>query len=153
MSIVSLLKEKGETLCTAESLTGGLIADAVVSVPGASEVFMGGVVSYTDDVKHRLLGVKRKTLLLHTAVSASVAEEMARGAAKRLRTTLAVSATGIAGPGGGTEETPVGCVYLGICHKGKTRSLRLSLSGERDEIRRETVRIALSELEKELFFS
>lgn len=153
MQLITLLKEKGETLATAESLTGGLIADAVVSFPGASEVFMGGIVSYTDDVKHRLLGVKRKTLLLYTAVSASVAEEMARGVAKRLHTTLAVSATGIAGPGGGTEETPVGCVYLGIYHKGKTRTLRLSLSGGRDDIRKETARIAVSELEKELFCS
>ena len=153
MQLVNRLKEAGETLATAESLTGGLIADAIVSFSGASEVFMGGVVSYTDAVKHSLLGVKKRTLSTHTAVSAPVAEEMAKGIAKRLHTTLGVSATGVAGPGGGTEKAPVGCVYLGIYHKGKVRSLRLSLSGSRDEIRKETVRIALSEIEKELFRS
>ena len=150
MCIVSLLKETGETLSVAESLTGGKIADAVVSLPGASEVFFGGIVSYTDDVKHRLLGVKRETLESHTAVSAEVAAEMAAGVAARFGTTLAVSATGVAGPGGGTEETPVGCVYLGLYHKGDVSTVRLSLSGSREKIRLESAALALKLVEKEL---
>lgn len=150
MCIVSLLKEKNETLSVAESLTGGKIADAVVSLPGASEVFFGGIVSYTDDVKQRLLGVSKETLEKHTAVSAEVAAEMAVGVATRFGTTLAVSATGVAGPGGGTEKTPVGCVYLGLYHKGAVSTVRLSLSGSREEIRAKSARAAIELAEKEL---
>lgn len=150
MCIISLLKEKNETLSVAESLTGGKIADAIVSLPGASEVFFGGVISYTDDVKHRLLGVKRETLDRHSAVSAEVAAEMATGVAARFGTTLAVSATGIAGPGGGTEETPVGCVYLGLYHKGDVSTVHLSLSGSREKIRQDSVKNALKLIEAAL---
>ncbi len=150
MDLVALLKKKKETLSTAESLTGGMIAARIVSLPGASEVFFGGIVSYTDKVKHALLGVPEDVLAAHTAVSAPVAEAMARGAAARLGTTMAVSATGVAGPTGGTESTPVGCVYIGLCHNGMSYAVRCQFSGTREEIREKTSNFALSLIEKEL---
>lgn len=150
MELVALLAEKNETLSLAESLTGGMIADAVVSMPGASRVFFGGVVSYTDKAKHDLLSVSSELLLTKGAVSAEVAEEMARGAARVFGTSLAVSATGIAGPDGGTEKTPVGCVYIGLCHRGAVRSFRCDFSGTRREIREKCRDFVLSLVEKEL---
>ena len=115
-NIVELLKEQKKTLATAESLTGGLVADAVVSIAGASEVFLGGIVSYTDGVKASLLGVRAETLSAHTAVSAEVAREMADGVRRLIGSDYAISTTGLAGPAGGSDGKPVGTRF---CGKGK----------------------------------
>ena len=130
-ALVGLLHKHGMTVSCAESCTGGLIAQRITSVAGCSDVFFGGCVTYTNDIKKRLLGVSAETLDTYGAVSEQTAMEMARGARERLGTDIAVSATGIAGPSGGTEKTPVGTVYLGISTKDGESFRRLSLSGMR----------------------
>jgi nicotinamide-nucleotide amidase len=110
--ISQLLWEMNKTLSTAESCTGGRIAEAIISVPGASKYFKGGVISYVDEVKCNLLNVDEAVLLEKTAVCEDVARQMVQGACKTLNTDYAISATGIAGPGGGTKETPVGTIWL-----------------------------------------
>lgn len=109
----SLLDAK-KTIATAESCTGGGIAKALTELPGSSAVFLGGAVTYTDGMKRTLLGVPQELLDAHTAVSAPCAKAMAEGIRERTGASLAVSATGYAGPGGGTEKDPVGTVYIGI---------------------------------------
>lgn len=130
-ALVDALHESGLTLATAESLTGGLIARRITSVAGCSDVFFGGAVTYTNEIKHKLLGVSEKTLAEFGAVSAETAAEMARGARESLGVDIAVSATGIAGPGGGTEKTPVGTVYIGVSTRLGERTKRLELSSMR----------------------
>ena len=141
--LLRLLSEKGLTLAAAESCTGGWFSKSMVDLPGASAVFVGGVVSYTNDVKMRLLGVPHELLLQYTAVSASVAEAMAAGVARVTGADIGISVTGLAGPDGGTEEIPVGRVYIGVFRSGRTEAFPLSLDGDRTEIRREaTCRMA-----------
>ena len=144
-AVIRFLKKNHLTLCTAESCTGGLIAKRLTDVSGASEVFFGGCVTYTNEIKERLLGVSHETLAAHGAVSAETASEMARGARLRLGTDVAVSATGLAGPGGGTPELPVGTVFIGISTKDGEQVRRLSLSPmrSRDYIRKVSVANAL----------
>ena len=113
------LRESGETLATAESCTGGLLASTVTDVPGASDYFDRGVVTYAYDAKRELLGVTREALDEHGAVSEPVARQMARRVRDLAGTTWGVSVTGIAGPGGGTEEKPVGTVFLGVAYAGE----------------------------------
>ena len=110
--ISSLLWEMDKTLGTAESCTGGRIAEAIISVPGASKYFKGGVISYVDEVKQSLLHVDAGVLAEQTAVCEEVARQMVRGACQTLGTNYAISATGIAGPGGGTKDIPVGTIWL-----------------------------------------
>ncbi|MBR7094679.1 MAG: CinA family protein [Clostridia bacterium] len=141
--VILALAEKGKTLALAESCTGGAVASRLVSVPGASRVFLGGIVSYTDAVKHVALGVREETLAKNTAVSAPVAREMAEGARNRLSSDLAVSVTGLAGPGGGTEEIPVGRVFIGLATEEGSDALCLTLKGSRRRIRRKAADMAL----------
>ncbi|MBO5883010.1 MAG: competence/damage-inducible protein A [Clostridia bacterium] len=122
------LKRKGLTLSSAESCTGGLIAKRLTDVAGSSEVFLGGCVTYTNDVKMKLVGVSAETLERYGAVSGETACEMARGVRLALGSDIGVSTTGIAGPGGGTEETPVGTVFVGISTEKGEYVKRLSLS-------------------------
>ena len=135
-ALVALLKQKGLTVSTAESCTGGLIASTIVDVPGASAVFPGGAVTYASSVKTALLGVPEELIRERGVVSSDVAAAMAEGARKRFGTDLAVSVTGVAGPDGGTPETPVGCVYIGVAVKGETVTFREDIPGDREEVRR-----------------
>ena len=133
--VLGRCRELGLTLATAESCTGGLVAARLTSVPGSSDVFRGAVVAYTDDLKLDELGVSSKLLDRHGAVSAEVSEAMAAGARRRLGADVAVSVTGIAGPGGGTPEKPVGLVYLHAEGPDGSRALRLDLPGDRETVR------------------
>lgn len=114
VQIGKLLTAKNLTLALAESCTGGLVAHRVTEVPGSSEYFLGGVVSYANAAKERLLGVRHGTLVGHGAVSSETALEMARGARRALGADIGLSITGIAGPTGGTPDKPVGLVYIGL---------------------------------------
>jgi len=109
-----LMTQKGLTLATAESCTGGLLAGRITDVPGSSAYFLGGVVSYANEAKERLLGVNHATLLKHGAVSEEVACQMARGIREQLGADVAVGITGVAGPSGGTADKPVGLVWIGL---------------------------------------
>jgi nicotinamide-nucleotide amidase len=133
--VLEACRERGLTLVTAESCTGGLVAARLTSVPGSSDVFLGAVVAYADEVKAAELGVSENMLRTHGAVSAEVAAAMATGARARLRADVAVAVTGIAGPGGGTAEKPVGLVYLHAEGPDTSRGRELSLPGDREAIR------------------
>lgn len=122
----------GLTVATAESCTGGLVAHAITSIPGSSAYFVGGVVSYSNAVKHEILGVPEATLAAHGAVSPEVAEAMATGVRERLRVDLAVSVTGIAGPDGGSVAKPVGLVFVGLTDRqGLLATRRFLWGGDR----------------------
>ena len=138
-----LLEKRKLTIATAESLTGGRIAAAITAVPGSSNVFPGGVVSYCDRIKHEVLGVPEELLSEYGAVSASVAEAMARGAARLMGTDLALSATGLAGPDGDGSPNPVGTVFLGLYAQGEVRVERHVFSGVRESVRDQSVAQAL----------
>ena len=148
---MTLLKTKECTITTVESLTGGKLAAAITAVPGSSAVFPGGVVSYCDRIKHQVLGVPRTMLETHGAVSEPVAKAMAEGAAALMGTDLALSATGLAGPDGDGSGNPVGTVYLGLYARGEVRCEKHVFTGDREDIRRQSVEraieMALSELE------
>ena len=142
--LVTVFAKKGWTISTAESCTGGLIAACITEVAGASAVLAGGCVSYSEAVKQNVLGVSGEILRVHSAVSAECAVAMAEGARRLYNTDVAVSATGYAGPGGGTEKDPVGTVYLGLATKEKTVWKRIFLpNATRDEVRREAVKTVL----------
>jgi nicotinamide-nucleotide amidase len=126
---------KRYTIATAESCTGGLIAERITTVPGASDYFVGSIVSYTNEAKAALLGVPPELIESRGAVSGEVAEAMARGVKERTGATIGLSVTGIAGPGGGTEAVPVGTVYIGLADDIMTSNRRLVLPGDRHLIR------------------
>ncbi len=149
-AIVKLLEERKMTVTTAESCTGGLISGRITNVPGASNVYKEGYVTYSNDAKERLLGVKRETLVQYGAVSPQTAEEMARGAAKAAGADAALSVTGIAGPGGGTADKPVGLVYAGCYVKGHVRVEEFYFTGNREKNRESAVARALTLLREEL---
>lgn len=147
-ALVNKLKEKNLTLSCAESCTGGLIAKSITDISGCSSVFYGGVVSYDNIVKMRVLGVKEETLREHGAVSYQTAEEMALGVKRACSTDIGISTTGIAGPGGAVPGKPVGTVYIGIAIKDTVVSERLDLGSEnsRDTIRQNAVSELLTRL-------
>ena len=132
------------TLSLAESCTGGAVAADIVNVPGASDVFMCGYVTYTNRAKRKCLGVKKSTLKKEGAVSAKCAGQMAKGGAKAAKTDVCLSVTGLAGPGGGTEETPVGTVFMGCYCAGKTTVREFHFEGDRKSIRDQAVEQALT---------
>ena len=134
---------RGKTLVTAESCTGGGIGAALTAVPGSSDVYKGGIISYTNWVKHNLLGVDQKLLDTLGAVSAPVAEAMAEGARKVLRADIAVSVTGLAGPGGDEFGNPVGLVFIGYSDCRKTLSRCFLFPGDREAVRQNACREAL----------
>ncbi|MBR5125142.1 MAG: CinA family protein [Oscillospiraceae bacterium] len=133
----------GKTLVTAESLTGGGIGAALTAVPGSSAVYKGGIISYTNWVKETVLGVSRETLETHGAVSLQTAEEMAVGVRKLLHSDVAVSVTGLAGPGGDEYGNPVGTVCIGFCNGWESFAVRCHFEGDREAVRRQTIRAAL----------
>ena len=131
------------TVSTVESCTGGLVAGRIINVPGVSEVFKMGHITYSNKAKRKIIGVKRSTLDKYGAVSAPVAREMAKGGCSMAKTDVSVSVTGVAGPGGGTENKPVGLVYIGCCVKGKTTAKEFHFTGNRAMIRESAVAAAL----------
>jgi len=141
--VLDLARERGLSLAAAESCTGGLVAAQLTSVPGSSDVFRGGVVSYDNAVKREQLGVSAETLAAHGAVSEETAAEMASGVCDALGADVAVSVTGIAGPGGGTPEKPVGLVYLHASGPGAELARELNLPGDREAVRRRATAAAL----------
>ena len=144
--LVALLKKKGLTLSCAESCTGGLVAKTVTDVSGCSDVFVGGVVSYANEVKINVLGVCADDLSKHGAVSETVAKQMADGVRRVCGADIGISTTGIAGPGGGTKDKPVGTVYIGFSYLDCSEAFNLALDNSlsRDEIRHLTVSKLLS---------
>ena len=141
--LVEALRLASETISFAESLTAGLASSSVAGVPGASAVLRGGAVTYVNEGKERVLGVKPATIAAHTEVSHETAREMAAGALRLFESSCAVSLTGFAGPGGGTESDPVGTVYIGYAESGFVTSERHVFSGDRAEVRRQAVAAAL----------
>ena len=143
-AIVDLLLANKLTISTVESCTGGLLAARLINVPGVSEVFKSGYITYSNKAKRRLLGIKKNLLLKHGAVSKEIAREMVKGVALVSKADVSVSVTGIAGPDGGSEEKPVGLVYIGCNVCGKITVKEYRFSGDRAKIRENTVSAALS---------
>jgi nicotinamide-nucleotide amidase len=148
--VLGLCRTRGLTLGTAESCTGGLVAARLTDVPGSSDVFLGGVVAYSDAVKRTELDVPASTLERHGAVSAETAAAMADGIRRRLGVDVGVSVTGVAGPGGGSEEKPVGLVYLHAVGPEGDHGIEFRLPGERDWIRSRSAVAALHLVRRQL---
>ena len=145
-----LLTSRGLMLAAAESCTGGLIGATLTEAAGSSQWFAGGVVAYANTVKHSLLGVDPELIARHGAVSGEVARAMASGAAERLQADIAVAATGIAGPDGGTADKPVGTVYLGLCYAGEVSARQFQFTGSRRQVREKTAHMALDMVRRAL---
>lgn len=153
MRVADALRETGDTVAVAESCTGGLIGAALTAIPGSTDYFEAGLTTYAYDAKRRHLGVSREALDEYGAVSEPVALEMARGVRDVCDVTWGVSATGVAGPTGGTEETPVGTVYIGVAYAGPWESgssvataTHYEFDGDRGDVRAATVDRALEDL-------
>lgn len=144
------LRERGMTLAVAESCTGGLLSKRITDLPGASDYYLGGVCSYSNDAKMKLLGVQKETLDQFGAVSAQTAEEMAEGAAKTLGADVGVGITGIAGPGGATEGKEVGLVYISVYFKGELITRKTNSSLGRDRVRNQAASTALDLIRRKL---
>jgi len=146
--VVDGARSLGLTLATAESCTGGLVSARLTDVAGASDVYVGGVVAYSNEVKMRRLGVPAEVLERHGAVSPETAAAMARGAQAELAADAAVAVTGIAGPGGGTAEKPVGLVYISVTTPERETTERIVLSGDREAVRARATALALHTLRR-----
>jgi nicotinamide-nucleotide amidase len=149
-SVVHLLIRQGRTVSVAESCTGGFIAHRLTNVPGASAVFRGGFVTYSNEAKEEFLGVRREIIRDHGAVSAETARAMAEGARHRANADYAIAVTGIAGPSGGTEEKPVGTVFIALASNGKTRVIRSVNRYDRETFKFVTSQQALDMLRRVL---
>lgn len=145
------LRQRGMTLAVAESCTGGLLSKRITDVPGCSDYYLGGVCSYANEVKMNLLGVKKETLDTLGAVSPEVAEQMAEGVAKALGADVGVGITGVAGPGGGTDEKPVGLVYISVWCKGQHFTRKMKAANGRDRIRMQAASTALDLIRRNIF--
>ena len=144
--VIEIFREKGLSLAFAESCTGGMIAETITNVAGASDIFYGSAVTYVNSAKEHILGVARETLEKHGAVSSECAEEMACGARRVYGADVAMSVTGIAGPGGGSEAKPVGTVWFGFATKDGAETFRRRFDGDRAAVRRQTVEEVLRRL-------
>ncbi len=148
--VLELARARGQRIVTAESCTGGLVGARLTEVPGSSDVYDGGVVCYSNRLKTELLGVPVALIAEHGAVSEAVARSMAEGARERLRADVAVSVTGIAGPGGGSPEKPVGTVWLAVASPAGVAGLHVMFAGSREEIRGRAAQTALFLLQRRL---
>lgn len=146
LRVIEIFREKGLSLALAESCTGGMIAETITNVAGASDIFYGSAVTYVNSAKEHILGVARETLEKHGAVSSECAEEMACGARRVYGADIAMSVTGIAGPGGGSEAKPVGTVWFGLATKDGAETFRRRFDGDRAAVRRQTVEEVLRRL-------
>lgn len=144
--VIEIFREKGLSLALAESCTGGMIAETITNVAGASDIFYGSAVTYVNSAKEHIIGVARETLEKHGAVSSECAEEMACGARRVYGADVAMSVTGIAGPGGGSEAKPVGTVWFGLATKDGAETFRRRFDGDRAAVRRQTVEEVLRRL-------
>lgn len=149
-AVADILLEKKFTMTTAESCSGGLLAARMINVPGISEVFKAGFITYANEAKQELIGVREETLKQYGAVSSQTAEEMAQGAARAAAADVAVSVTGIAGPDGGTKEKPVGLVYISTWVQGRMQTKEYHFCGSRMKIRESVVASALVQLRSSL---
>ncbi len=147
-AIGQLLKEKKATLSTAESCTGGNIARLITSVPGSSEYFKGSIITYSNEMKISGLGVDKELIEKHGAVSREVVEAMARGAIDKMRSDVCIATSGIAGPGGGTKEKPVGLVWIAVAYKKEVHSKKFMFGGNRELIIEQSSILALGMLRK-----
>jgi nicotinamide-nucleotide amidase len=150
IEIINTLKERNETITFAESCTGGRIASEFTNISGASSVLMGSVISYSNEIKSKWLGVKEKTLMAYGAVSKETVEEMLSGILKMASANHAIAVSGIAGPTGGTEEKPVGTVYIGIKNNKKSIVQHCLFKGSRKEIQKQATQEAIMLLKKNL---
>lgn len=141
--LLKLLNEKNKQLITVESCTGGLIGEKITAVPGSSQNYLGGLITYSNEMKKSLCKVKNQTLEMFGAVSKGAAIEMAEGALKYCNADIAVSVTGLAGPGGATKYKPVGLVYIGIATKDDSDAFRFYFDGTREEIRNQSANNAI----------
>ena len=148
--VLDLCRERKLTIAVAESCTGGLLGARLTSIPGSSDVVLGGVIAYANDVKRDLLDVDEGELVRHGAVSEPVVRQMAEGARDRFRASIGIGITGVAGPGGGTPEKPVGTVWLASALPGGTRAVQVRLIGDREEIRRRASQAALEIVRRSL---
>ena len=148
--VASLLIEQNLSISVAESCSGGLLAGRLINYPGISKVFKEGFITYSNESKINTLGVDSKILSKYGAVSEEVAKQMAKGAADRAKSDVALSITGIAGPDGGTDEKPVGLVYIGLYLLGEVKVMKMDSWGSRDNVRRRSVSQALDMLRREL---
>ena len=146
--VLDLCRDRGLSMAVGESCTGGLLGARLTAIPGSSDVFHGGVIAYDNAVKTKLLGVGDVTLSAHGAVSEEVSREMAEGSARSLGTQIGIGITGIAGPGGGTAEKPVGTVWIAVSGLGETRSLGRVFVGDREEIRLRATQAALDQVRR-----
>jgi PncC family amidohydrolase len=137
--IVEELIKRGISIATAESCTGGLVGAAITAVSGSSEIYPGGIIAYSNDIKQNILGVNEETLIQYGAVSEEVALEMASGVKKLFNSRIGLSVSGIAGPGGGSREKPVGTVCLGFVFDELSKTSTLHFKGNRQEIREQSV--------------
>ena len=144
--VIEIFRAKGLSLALAESCTGGMIAETITNVAGASDIFYGSAVTYVNSAKEHILGVAHETLEKHGAVSSECAEEMACGARRVYGADVAMSVTGIAGPGGGSEAKPVGTVWFGLATKDGAETFRRRFDGDRAAVRRQTVEEVLRRL-------
>jgi nicotinamide-nucleotide amidase len=142
--VLDLLRSRSMKIAVAESCTGGMLGARLTAIPGSSEVVLGGVIAYANEVKESQLDVSAETLRVHGAVSEETAREMAAGACERFGAPVGVAITGIAGPGGGTPEKPVGTVCIAVAAAGAVRSVKVQMIGDRDEIRRRSAQAALN---------
>ena len=143
MELLDLLKKTHFTITTAESCTGGMVAARLVDIPGISSYFEEGYITYSDRVKTKVLGVPEETIAQYGVVSVETAIAMAEGACHVSGATCAITTTGVAGPDGGTTETPVGCVCFGCVVNGKSFSERIVFSGDRKQIREQATEYAI----------
>lgn len=148
--VSKILVEHDLKIAVAESCTGGMVSANLINYPGISSVFMEGCVTYSNEAKMKSLGVKKETLDIYGAVSSECAKEMACGVAARYNTNVGIATTGIAGPGGGSDEKPVGLVYFGIYINGDVISKKYVFNGDRQQIRERATKTILNDLRLEL---